>query len=145
MHTLFSLQKLNANSWCTHMPSLCGGCITIKRNFSISCSKEKIIPTDSSIETKWKVLLRASQDTVEGAGGHALKEATPAPMKVNMALQDHLDLRFLSSGLEFLEYCPHRTPARLKTPLGTPILQRTLKIQNKLLRISLLVECFHTF
>lgn len=62
-----------------------------------------------------------------------------------MALQDHLDLRILSSGLEFLEYCPQRTPARLKTPLGTPILQRTLKIQKKLLRISLLVECFHTF
>ena len=50
----------------------------------------------------------------------------------------------LNSGLEFLEHCPQRTSARLKTSRGL-ILQRALKIWSTFLWISLLVECLYSF
>lgn len=50
----------------------------------------------------------------------------------------------LNSGLGFLEHCPQRTSARLKTSRGL-ILQRALKIWSTFLWTSSLVECLHSF
>lgn len=65
-----------------------------------------------------------------GNRGHALEEVTPSHEGKGDTTRSLGLPPSLGSGLEFLEHCPERTSARLKTPLGTLILQRTLKIQT---------------
>lgn len=70
--------------------------------------------------------------------GHVFEEMTPYLGKCGSTRWLWL-LPSLNSGLEFRKHC---TP---KTSLRTHILQRTLKVRSKLLRIYLLVGCLLTF